>query len=88
MAAIPYVLSAEPYYKAFHENLLAWGKAHPPVVAEQFVWLKADFRSRHAQHLTPRTTRMRLKISPSRCHLSSQTAGAVCTRHHHPAWAE
>ena len=29
MAAIPYVLSAEPYYKAFHENLLASGEAHP-----------------------------------------------------------
>src|SRR5919108_4231303 len=53
MATIPYVLSAEPYYKAFHENLLAWGKAHPPVVADQFVCLKGDFRSRHAQWLRP-----------------------------------
>jgi hypothetical protein len=53
MAAIPYVLSAEPYYKAFHENLLAWGEAHPPVVADQFVCLKADFRSQHAQLLRP-----------------------------------
>jgi hypothetical protein len=51
MIAIPYVLSAEPYYKAFHENLLAWGEAHPPVVAEQFVCLKGDFRSQHAQRL-------------------------------------
>ncbi|MGH8066755.1 MAG: DUF6051 family protein [Candidatus Entotheonellia bacterium] len=48
MPAIPYVLSAEPYYKAFHENLLTWGEAHPPVVADQFVWTKADYRSRHA----------------------------------------
>jgi hypothetical protein len=53
MAASPYVLSAEPYYKAFHENLLAWGQAHPPVVADQFVCLKADFRSKHAQLLRP-----------------------------------
>jgi hypothetical protein len=53
MATIPYVLSAEPYYKAFHENLLAWGKAHPPVVADQFVCLKGDFRSQHAQWLRP-----------------------------------
>ena len=53
MAAIPYVLSAEPYYKAFHENLLAWGKTHPPVVADQFVCIKADFRSQHAQRLRP-----------------------------------
>jgi hypothetical protein len=53
MAAIPYVLSAEPYYKAFHENLLAWGQAHPPVMADQFVCLKADFRSKHAQLLRP-----------------------------------
>jgi hypothetical protein len=48
MPAIPYVLSAEPYYKAFHENLLAWGEAHPPVVADRFVWTKTDHRSRHA----------------------------------------
>jgi hypothetical protein len=47
MAAIPYVLSAEPYYKAFHENLLAWGVAHEPVVTERFVWVKADYQSRH-----------------------------------------
>jgi hypothetical protein len=53
MAAIPYVLSTEPYYKAFHENLLAWGEAHPPVVAERFVCLKGDFRSHHAQRLRP-----------------------------------
>ena len=53
MAAIPYVLSAEPYYKAFHENLLAWGETHPPVVADQFVCIKADFRSQHAQQLRP-----------------------------------
>jgi hypothetical protein len=51
MAAIPYVLSAEPYYKAFHENLLAWGEAHPPVVTDQFVWIKVDYRSRHAHLL-------------------------------------
>jgi hypothetical protein len=51
MAAIPYVLSAEPYYKAFHENLLAWGELHSPVVADQFVWVKADYRSQHAQLL-------------------------------------
>jgi hypothetical protein len=51
MAAIPYVLSAEPYYKAFHENLLAWGEAHSQVVADQFLCLKADYRSRHAQLL-------------------------------------
>ena len=42
MTAIPYVLSAEPYYKAFHENLLAWGESHPPVVADRFVCIKAD----------------------------------------------
>jgi hypothetical protein len=53
MTAIPYVLSAEPYYKAFHENLLAWGRAHPPVVTDRFVCLKADYRSRHAQLLRP-----------------------------------
>jgi hypothetical protein len=53
MAAIPYVLSAEPYYKAFHENLLAWGEVHPPVVADRFVCIKADYRSRHAQLLRP-----------------------------------
>src|SRR5688572_3387012 len=47
MAAIPYVLVAEPYYKAFHENLLAWGKAHAPVVTDRFVWLKTDFQSQH-----------------------------------------
>jgi hypothetical protein len=53
MAAIPYVLCAEPYYKAFHENLLAWGEGHPPVVADRFVCITADFRSQHAQHLRP-----------------------------------
>jgi hypothetical protein len=53
MAAIPYVLSAEPYYKAFHENLLAWGGVHLPVVADQFICIKADYRSRHAQLLRP-----------------------------------
>jgi len=53
MVASPYVLSAEPYYKAFHENLLAWGQAHRPVVADQFICLKADFRSKHAQLLRP-----------------------------------
>ena len=52
MAAIPYVLSAEPYYKAFHENP-GLGEAHPPVVADQFVCIKADFRSQHAQLLRP-----------------------------------
>jgi hypothetical protein len=51
MAGIAYVLSAEPYYKAFHENLLAWGVAHLPVVADQFIWIKADYRSSHAQLL-------------------------------------
>ena len=51
MAAIPYVLSAESYYKAFHENLLAWGVAHAPVVADRFVWGKADYQSRHAHVL-------------------------------------
>jgi hypothetical protein len=50
-AAIPYVLSAEPYYKAFHENLLAWGAAHTPVVTDRFVWVKADYQSRHAHLL-------------------------------------
>src|SRR5919106_6202023 len=53
MAAIPYVLSAEPYYKAFHENLLAWGESHPPVVADRFVCVKADYRSSCAQLLHP-----------------------------------
>ena len=53
MAAIPYVLSAEPYYKAFHENLLAWGERHPPVVTDQFLCIKADFCSQHAQRLRP-----------------------------------
>ena len=53
MMAIPYVLAAEPYYKAFHENLLAWGEEHPPVVADQFVCIKADYRSRHAELLRP-----------------------------------
>jgi hypothetical protein len=53
MAAIPYVLSAEPYYKAFHDNLLAWGEPHPAVLADQFVWVKADFCSRHGQLLRP-----------------------------------
>jgi hypothetical protein len=53
MAAIPFVLSAEPYYKAFHENLLAWGRAHPPVVSDQFIWAKADYQSRHAHLLHP-----------------------------------
>ncbi|HEX9871978.1 MAG TPA: DUF6051 family protein [Candidatus Tectomicrobia bacterium] len=53
MTVIPYVLAAEPYYKAFHENLLAWGEEHPPVVADQFVCIKADYRSRHAETLRP-----------------------------------
>jgi hypothetical protein len=53
MTAIPYVLSAEPYYKAFHENLLAWGEAHPPVLADRFVCVKADYRSPYAQLLRP-----------------------------------
>jgi hypothetical protein len=51
MTAIPYVLSAEPYYKAFHENLLAWGVDHAPVVADRFIWAKADYQSRHAYWL-------------------------------------
>jgi hypothetical protein len=51
MTAIPYVLSAEPYYKAFHENLLAWGVTHAPVVADEFIWVKADYQSRHAHLL-------------------------------------
>jgi hypothetical protein len=51
MAAIPYVLSAEPYYKAFHENLLAWGVAHDPVVSDRFIWVKADYQSRHGRLL-------------------------------------
>jgi hypothetical protein len=53
MMAIPYVLAAEPYYKAFHENLLAWGEEHPPVAADQFVCIKADYHSRHAELLRP-----------------------------------
>jgi hypothetical protein len=53
MMAIPYVLTAEPYYKAFHDNLLAWGEPQPPVVADQFVWVKVDYRSRHGQLLRP-----------------------------------
>jgi hypothetical protein len=53
MAAIPYVLCAEPYYKAFHENLLAWGARHPPVVTAQFVCIKADFCSQHTRRLRP-----------------------------------
>jgi hypothetical protein len=53
MAAIPHVLSAEPYYKAFHENLLAWGETHPPVATAQFVCIKADFCSQHARRLRP-----------------------------------
>jgi hypothetical protein len=53
MAAIPYVLVAEPYYKAFYENLLAWERPHSPVVADRFVWVKADFRSGHADVLLP-----------------------------------
>jgi hypothetical protein len=53
MTAIPYVLSAEPYYKAFHENLLAWGESHPPVLADRFVCIKADYRSSYAQMLHP-----------------------------------
>jgi hypothetical protein len=53
MMAIPYVLSAEPYYKAFHENLLAWGKPHPSVVADRFVCIKVDFRSQQAHLLHP-----------------------------------
>jgi pimeloyl-ACP methyl ester carboxylesterase len=53
MTAIPYILAAEPYYKAFHENLLAWGEKHPPVLADQFICIKADYRSRHAELLRP-----------------------------------
>jgi hypothetical protein len=53
MSAIPYVFSAEPYYKAFHENLLAWDVPHPPVVTDQFVCLKADYRSSHGEVLRP-----------------------------------
>jgi hypothetical protein len=51
MPGFPCVLSAEPYYRAFHENLLAWGEVHPSVVAERFVCIKADYRSRHTQLL-------------------------------------
>jgi hypothetical protein len=51
MAAIPYVLTAEPYYKAFHENLLACEVTHPAVMAERFIWVKADYRSSHAHLL-------------------------------------
>jgi hypothetical protein len=51
MAAIPLVLRTEPYYKAFREKHLRWGVPHPPVVADHFVWLKADIRSRHAHVL-------------------------------------
>src|SRR5262245_5474763 len=53
MVAIPYVLCAELYYKAFHENLLAWGEPHPAVVTDQFICIKADFCSQHAGRLRP-----------------------------------
>jgi len=51
MATIPLVLHAEPYYKAFREKHLRWGMAQPPVIAEHFIWTKADVRSRHAHVL-------------------------------------
>jgi hypothetical protein len=51
MATIPVVLYTEPYYKAFREKHLRWGVAQPPVMAEHFVWTKADVRSRHAHVL-------------------------------------
>lgn len=51
MAAMPFVLRTEPYYKAFREKHLRCGSVHPPVIAERFVWLKADVSSRHAQVL-------------------------------------
>jgi pimeloyl-ACP methyl ester carboxylesterase len=51
MAAIPLVLRTEPYYKAFREKHLRSGSAHPPVMAERFVWVKADVRSHHAHLL-------------------------------------
>src|ERR671922_2140220 len=51
MATIPLVLRTEPYYKAFREKHLRWGVPHPPVVADHFVWVKADIRSRHAHVL-------------------------------------
>jgi hypothetical protein len=51
MAAIPLVLRTEPYYKAFREKHLRWGVPHPPLVADRFVWVKADVRSRHAHIL-------------------------------------
>jgi hypothetical protein len=51
MATMPVVLHTEPYYKAFREKHLRWGVAQPPVVAEHFIWTKADVRSRHAHLL-------------------------------------
>src|SRR6266704_3363023 len=51
IAAIPLVLRTEPYYKAFREKHLRWGVPHPPLVADHFVWVKADIRSRHAHLL-------------------------------------
>src|SRR4030095_5215717 len=53
MPTFPFSLLANPNYNSFQENLLAWGKTHPPVVADQFVCIKVDFRSQHAQHLRP-----------------------------------
>lgn len=51
MDAIPVVLRTEPYYKAFREKQIRWGVPQRPVVAEQFIWTKADFRSSHAHLL-------------------------------------
>jgi hypothetical protein len=51
MAAMPLVLRTEPYYKAFREKHLRCGSAHPPVMAEQFMWLKTDVSSRRAHIL-------------------------------------
>ncbi|MGH8058846.1 MAG: DUF6051 family protein, partial [Candidatus Entotheonellia bacterium] len=51
MSAIPLVLDTEPYYKAFREKQIRWGVPHAPVLAEHFVWIKADLRSSHAQLL-------------------------------------
>jgi hypothetical protein len=51
MATLPLVLHTEPYYKAFREKQLRWGVSQPPVVADRFVWTKADVRSRHAHLL-------------------------------------
>jgi len=48
MTAIPLVVETEPYYKGFREKHMRWGIPHPPVLAEHFVWLKADLRSSHA----------------------------------------